>query len=186
MVCYCQFMGLTDIGRLWQFKQSSAEILTLRTRGVASAIASGCNRYADQLDLENSLIRADGAQSFLLPQYGGVAFYNLPREAPAQAHHLPLQALSPSFHLFTQHLYSLLALPPLPTPNPFDPSRTYTSFSPFQLETLMRVRAAENVEEAQKTLAGITRLVDKIKEMKVGEGVRGKVLGALERLETVS
>lgn len=49
----------------------------------------------------------------------------------------------------------------------------------------MRIRATENIEEAQKTLAGITRLVDKIEEMKVGEGVRGKVLGAVERLETV-
>ena len=47
------------------------------------------------------------------------------------------------------------------------------------------MRAKENSEEARKTLVGITRLVTKIKEMKVGEGVRGKVLGAVERLERV-
>jgi hypothetical protein len=44
----------------------------------------------------------------------------------------------------------------------------------------------ENSDEARKTLAGISRLVKKIKEMQVGEGVRGKVLGAVEKLETVS
>ncbi len=47
------------------------------------------------------------------------------------------------------------------------------------------MRARENSEEARKTLAGIVRLVRKIKEMKVGEGVRGKVLGAVEGLEQV-
>ena len=49
----------------------------------------------------------------------------------------------------------------------------------------MRVRARENSLEARKTLAGIVRLVSKIKEMKVGKGVRDKVLGAVERLEKV-
>jgi phosphatidylinositol glycan class S len=44
----------------------------------------------------------------------------------------------------------------------------------------------ENEDEARKTLSGIVRLVTKIKEMQLGEGVRGKVLGAVERLERVS
>jgi phosphatidylinositol glycan class S len=48
------------------------------------------------------------------------------------------------------------------------------------------MRTRENSDEARKTLAGIVRLVSKIKEMKVGEGVRNKVLGAVERLEMVS
>lgn len=45
---------------------------------------------------------------------------------------------------------------------------------------------AENELEARKTLSGIGRLVGKIKEMKVGEGVRDMVLGAVERLEKVN
>jgi len=48
------------------------------------------------------------------------------------------------------------------------------------------MRTKENSDEARKTLKGIIRLVANIKEMKVGEGVRGKVLGAVERLEKVS
>lgn len=49
----------------------------------------------------------------------------------------------------------------------------------------MRQRAKENSEEARKTLAGIVRLVKKIKEMKVGPGVRDMVLGAVQALEKV-
>ncbi len=44
---------------------------------------------------------------------------------------------------------------------------------------------AENSDEARKTLSGIVRLVDKIKEMKVGEGVREMVISAVEKLEQV-
>ena len=51
---------------------------------------------------------------------------------------------------------------------------------------MLRQRAKENSEEARKTLAGIVRLVGKIKEMKLEKGVRDTVLGAVERLEKVS
>ena len=138
---------------------------------------------------------ADSADSFLLPQYGAVVLMNTSHLSPdVKAYHLPLSSLDPAFHLFTQHLYSLLALPALPAyiepsltnsalvaPNPFTPH-----LSPWQLENVMRQRTRENSVEARKTLAGIVRLVGKIKEMKLGEGVRSKVLGAVEKLEKVS
>ena len=47
----------------------------------------------------------------------------------------------------------------------------------------MRMRAHENSVEARKTLAGIVRIVSKIKGMQLREGVRNKVLGAVRRLE---
>ncbi|GFZ47102.1 hypothetical protein JCM24511_04844 [Saitozyma sp. JCM 24511] len=134
----------------------------------------------------------DSAQSFLLPQFGAVSILNPPTSAPSsQAYHFPLSALSPSFHLFTQHLYSLLALPtypakvhPPPPANPLQPPSPLTPpLSRWQVETVLRQRMRENSDEARKTLAGISRLVKKIKEMKVGDGVRGKVLGAVEKLE---
>ena len=109
------------------------------------------------------------------------------------SYHLPIETLEPSFHLFTQQLYSLLALPPLPKsisasppPSPLQrPSDLVQPISAWQIDAVLRMRARENSEEARKTLAGIARLVAKIREMKVGEGVRGKVLGAVERLEQV-
>ena len=110
------------------------------------------------------------------------------------ANHLPLEALEASFHLFTQSLYSLLSLPlnppyivqPLPPSPLIPPSPFLTPLSPWQVEQVYRQRTHENAEEARKTLKGIVRLVSKIKEMKVGEGVRGKVLRAVESLEQVS
>ncbi|KAK4684128.1 GPI-anchor transamidase subunit S, partial [Tremellales sp. Uapishka_1] len=135
------------------------------------------------------------AQSFLLPQYGGVVILNPPLDtASSHSYHLPLSALAPSFDLFTQHLYSLLALPPLPEniklsppASPLlPPSKLITPLSNWQVDTVLRTRGRENDGEARKTLAGITRLVEKIEEMKVGEAVRGKVLGAVERMEILS
>lgn len=142
-----------------------------------------------------SILSIDSAQSFLLPQYGAVTLLNPPASASsAKSFHLPLETLGEPFHLFTQHLYSLLALPTNPpyiehalTPSPLLPSSPLSpSLSPWQVEQIYRMRTKENSEEARKTLAGIVRLVKKIKEMKVGEGVRNKVLGAVEKLEKVS
>ncbi|KAK8844094.1 hypothetical protein IAR55_006888 [Kwoniella newhampshirensis] len=137
----------------------------------------------------------DSAQSFLLPQFGGVVLLNPPPSTPsASTYHLPFSALTPAFHLFTQHLYSLLALPPTPDkihpsppPTPLHaPSSLIQPITPWQVHQVLLARTRENSEEARKTLMGIVRLVKKIREMKVGQVVRGKVLGAVERLEQLS
>jgi len=132
----------------------------------------------------------------LLPQYGSVALLNPPTNDAEATYHLSLENLNPSFHIFTQHLYSLLALPhlpeseylhPCPSPSPFNaPSDLIPPLSIWQVDQVLRQRAKENSEEARKTLAGIVRLVGKIKEMKLEKGVRDTVLGAVERLEKVS
>jgi phosphatidylinositol glycan class S len=112
----------------------------------------------------------------------------------AKTYNLPLSALAPSFHLFTRQLYSLLALPELPedfsSPPPSSPllptSAKIAPISPWQLESVMRMRSTENDEEARETLVGITRLVKKIHEMNIGDRVRSRVLGAVEKAEKVS
>lgn len=139
----------------------------------------------------------DSAQAFLLPQFGGVVILNAPFASfQSHSYHLSCIALAPAFHLFTQHLYSLLALPLLPyTPNklhvppplsPFHrPSSLMQPLSPWQVHQVLLARLEENFQEGRKTLKGIVRLVQKIGEMKVGEGVRDMVLGAVIRLEKV-
>lgn len=66
------------------------------------------------------------------------------------------------------------------------PSDLIPPLSPWQVDQVLRQRARENSEEARKTLAGIVRLVGKIREMKLERGVRDTVLGAVERLEKVA
>jgi phosphatidylinositol glycan class S len=67
-----------------------------------------------------------------------------------------------------------------------EPSGLRDGLNRWQLESVARQRMRENEDEARKTLVGIGRLVKKIKEMQVGEEVRGRVVGAVERLEKVS
>lgn len=137
----------------------------------------------------------DSAQSFLLPQYGAVTILDPPAStSPEAVYHLGPSVLEAPFHLFTQHLYSLLALPQLPrtiSPNPplnplSPPSYLIPDISPWQVDHILRMRTLENSQEARQTLSGIVRLVAKIREMKVGPLVRDRVLGAVERLEQVN
>lgn len=136
------------------------------------------------------------ATSFLIPQFGSVVLLNPPAEKGVYT--LSLDALDGPFKQFTEHLYGLLSLPALPEklhhcPEPAPETGETRAqrglrepLSVWQLDTILRVRLAETADEARKTLGGIVRLVDKIKEMQLGPGVRDKVLGAVRRLEEVS
>lgn len=140
------------------------------------------------------------ASSFLIPQFGSVVIVNPPEPATAEnssAYTLGLAALDAPFTQFATHLRSLLAVPqPVAPPKLHqDPSSARTELvalgvadplSPWEMDTVLRVRTAENAAEARNTLAGIVRLVDKIKEMQLGDEVRDKILGAVRRLEGVS
>lgn len=55
--------------------------------------------------------------------------------------------------------------------------------SPWQLDTVLRMRNLENAREARKTLGGIVRLFDKIEVMEIHAEVREKILGAIAKLE---
>ncbi|BEI84378.1 hypothetical protein CcaverHIS002_0409820 [Cutaneotrichosporon cavernicola] len=133
------------------------------------------------------------ATSFLIPQFGSVVLLNPPAEAGAYT--LSLDALDRPFKQFTEHLYGLLSLPALfdklhPCPETVPKGGKTRAqrglrdpLTVWQLDTILRVRMAENAAEGRKTLGGIVRLVDKIKEMQLGSGVRDKVLGAVRRLE---
>ncbi|WVQ63839.1 uncharacterized protein L199_001995 [Kwoniella botswanensis] len=145
------------------------------------------------------LVGQDSPHSFLLPQFGSVYLLNPPPTQPSssgETYHLPSSALTSSFHLFTQHLYFLLAIPELydpgkihlpPSSSPLLPrSQLWQPISSWQIHQVLESRLKENFEESKKTLIGIKRLVDKIKEMKVGKNVRDDVSGAVERLESIS
>lgn len=148
--------------------------MTLGERGESSAVSS---------------LMKD-SKAFLVPQVGSVILLN-PPELETGAYHLKESALDGVFEQYLQHFYNLLALPPKPSQLHQDPYAKRAEqglsdpLSPYQLDTILRMRLKENSAEARTTLAGIVRLVDKIKEMKVGPGVRDKVLGSVRRLQGV-
>lgn len=109
------------------------------------------------------------------------------------SYHLTGTALDQPFSQFTSDFYKLLAIPPLPEKVHPCPEKNATKsrasrgvsepLSPWQLDTVLRMRHAENAREARKTLGGIVRLIDKIEEMEIHAAVREKILGAIAKLE---
>ncbi|TXT13700.1 hypothetical protein VHUM_01067 [Vanrija humicola] len=129
---------------------------------------------------------AAASDAFLIPQFGSVVLLNPPEDG-AKAYHLTLDALDGPFDQFVEHFYGLLSIPARPAQvhaAPESRGRAIASpLSPWQLDTVLRTRLAENTAEAKKTLASMVRLIAKIEEMQVGAGVRDKILGAVSKLE---
>ncbi|WOO81447.1 GPI transamidase component PIG-S [Vanrija pseudolonga] len=131
---------------------------------------------------------AENGDAFLIPQFGSAVLLN-PPDGEAKAYRLTLDALDAPFAQFVEHFYQLLSIPARPSqvhvaPGDDDAGRGLASpLSPWQLDTVLRTRLAENTAEAKKTLASMVRLIAKIEEMKVGAGVRDKILGAVSKLE---
>ncbi|EJT52784.1 hypothetical protein A1Q1_01824 [Trichosporon asahii var. asahii CBS 2479] len=141
-----------------------------------------------------SLPGTDASDTFLLPQFGSVVILNPPSSLKEDAsYHLTESALDQPFSQFTSDFYKLLAIPTLPEKLHPCPEKKATKtrasrgvsepFSPWQLDTALRMRHLENAREARKTLGGIVRLIDKIEEMEIHAAVREKILGAIAKLE---
>jgi GPI-anchor transamidase subunit S len=126
--------------------------------------------------------RPSAANSFLLPQWGGIYIHNL----NSLPEHLGFVSLSnselhPAFSTFSRQLLTLLGVPQLPT----GIHAGKNALTRWQLDALLRRRAKENVENSQDTLSSIIKLVDQIENMPVGRNVRDTVQDSLSALEQV-
>ncbi|KAF8609411.1 hypothetical protein BDV93DRAFT_518234, partial [Ceratobasidium sp. AG-I] len=122
--------------------------------------------------------------SFLVPQWGGIAILNPTTEGTANLV-LTSQDLKPIFYLFRKQLEGLLGVPALPATAAVEldtASSPQETLSGWQLDSLLRRRALENVRGSVQALASIVGLVDRIENMPVGQNVRNDVLSALEEL----
>ena len=95
--------------------------------------------------------------------------------------------LEPVFKTFAAQLLTLLGVPGLPLGITSLPPADGTPepFTDWELDALLRRRAAENVRDSSETLSSIVRLVDQIENMPVGQDVRGDVQDALSALNEV-
>ncbi|KAF8761040.1 Phosphatidylinositol-glycan biosynthesis class S protein [Rhizoctonia solani] len=122
--------------------------------------------------------------SFLLPQWGGVAIMNPKSDGTANSV-LTLQDLRPIFHIFRKQLEGLLGVPVLPPPVGLQLDRAAVSkqvLTGWQLDTLLRRRALENIRGSVQTLNSIIDLTGQIENMPIGLSVRNDILSALEEL----
>ncbi|KAF7316382.1 GPI transamidase component PIG-S [Mycena indigotica] len=132
----------------------------------------------------NSQGEPTSANSFLLPQWGGIIIYNPPAEDTLQSpmRPLPPTALNTIFSKFGKQLLALLGVARLPAG--VDNSHTGI-LTGWQLDALLRRRAFENAAEAAETLQSIVKLVNQIENMPVGQDVRGDVQDSLDALDRI-
>ena len=93
-----------------------------------------------------------------------------------------MHSLRPAFSTFITHLLSLLGTPALPEGVP---AVEQVILSPWQLDGLIRQRAAENLVAAGGTMGSLARLVRKIPNMAIPQEIRSDVLLTLSHLDKV-
>ena len=116
--------------------------------------------------------------SFFLPQWGGIQILN---PSPGTKH-LDVASLRPAFSTFITNLLSLLGTPAL---SESIPSEGRVILSAWQLDGLVRQRAAENLVAAGGTMGSLARLVRKIPNMAIPQEIRSDVLLTLSHLDKV-
>ncbi len=107
---------------------------------------------------------------------------NLPADGPSKLH-LTKAELDHVFSDFRSQLLRLIGVSELPPE--VRSAESSLPLTDFQLDTLYRQRASENVGSSKETLQSIVNLVDQIPNMPVGQDVRDDVLEALFALEVV-
>ncbi|KAG8770364.1 GPI transamidase component [Ceratobasidium sp. 428] len=172
------------------FQRSGATLCIIRSFvREKTSIYSGCTWQVHISDLISKTVHLHKLlgvisqfNSFLVPQWGGIAILNPLAHGTANKILTP-QDLKPIFHLFKKQLEGLLGIPALPAAvaADLDPS-TKRILTDWQLDTLLRRRTLENIRGSVQALTSIVGLVGQIENMPVGQTVRSDVLSALDEL----
>ncbi|KAF2198082.1 GPI transamidase component PIG-S [Delitschia confertaspora ATCC 74209] len=111
------------------------------------------------------LVKENGGNSWLVPQWGGVRILNptVSGGAPSTPAKLDKEALASAMHTFSDQLFSLLGVPQTP------------ASLPLRLTTLTRVRAASLVFSASSTLSALARLYKALPSIPIPDTVAKSV-----------
>jgi phosphatidylinositol glycan class S len=111
------------------------------------------------------IIKENGGNSWLVPQWGSIHILNPSAEADQgpTSSMLTKDALAPAMYTFSNHLMSLLGLPQSP------------NSLPLRLSTLVRVRAASLLFSASSTLGALARLYNALPSIPVPDTVAKSV-----------
>jgi phosphatidylinositol glycan class S len=120
------------------------------------------------------LIRENNGNSWLIPQWGGVAILNPAsdkKDASAPDTHLSTEDLEPILLTFSHQLLSLLGIPRSPRS------------LPLQILTLIRLRSASLLLSAASTLGSLSRLVVALPSIAIPESVAYSVDRTISHLQ---
>ena len=109
------------------------------------------------------LVKENGGNSWLVPQWGGVQILNGPASSDSPPTTLSKDVLGPAIHTFSDQLFSLLGVPKTPTS------------LPLRLSTLTRVRAASLLFSASSTLGALARLYKALPSIPIPDTVAKSV-----------
>ncbi|CAA9965693.1 hypothetical protein CFE70_008595 [Pyrenophora teres f. teres 0-1] len=110
------------------------------------------------------LIKENGGNSWLIPQWGGVHILNFEEKTPdgliiETPYGLTTDMLAPAMHTFSNQLISLFGLPQSP------------ASLPLRIATLERVRAASLIFSASSTLGALAQVYQKLPSIPVPDNV---------------
>ena len=129
--------------------------------------------YVPDASMSPLVVKDNHANSWLIPQWGGIAILNPPRSksdpSPTPAF-LTKETIQPALMTFSRQLLSLLGAPESPP-----------SF-PMQLKTLARVRAASLLLSASSTMGSLARLTVALPSIAIPESVAAAVDSTLSHL----
>lgn len=126
--------------------------------------------YVPDKKMAPLVVRENRANSWLIPQWGGVTILNPPNGSLTTLSHLTKEAIQPALLTFSHQLFSLLGTPETPS-----------SF-PLQLQTLTRIRAASLLLSASSTMGSLARLTVALPSIAIPESVATAVDKTLSHL----
>ena len=128
--------------------------------------------YVPDKKMAPLVVKEHRANSWLIPQWGGVTILNPPIVSLTTPSHLTKEAIQPALLTFSYQLFSLLGTPETPS-----------SF-PMQLQTLTRIRAASLLLSASSTMGSLARLTVALPSIAIPESVSIAVESTLSHLRS--
>lgn len=126
--------------------------------------------YVPDANQSPLLVKESSANSWLIPQWGGVHILNLPGNS-ATPKALSPEDLAPAMHTFSDQLTSLFGLEQAPIS------------LPLRISTLERVRAASLIFSASSTLGALAQVYQKLPSIPVPDNVAQSVDSTITHLQ---
>ncbi|KAH6620014.1 phosphatidylinositol-glycan biosynthesis class S protein [Boeremia exigua] len=126
--------------------------------------------YVPDANQSPLLVKESAANSWLVPQWGGIHILNLPSGSDTPSV-LTTEDLAPAMHTFSDQLTSLFGLARAP------------ASLPLRISTLERVRAASLIFSASSTLGALAQVYQKLPSIPVPDNVAQSVDSALTHLQ---